>query len=315
MSSCPEWGLVKHERDVIDWLQEFAPPVHDPFCGGGSIPLEAQRLGLRARGSDLNPVAVLISKALVEFPPKFAGRTPVNSDADPAGNWAGARGLADDVRFYGRWMRAEAAKRIGALYPEVALPKGGEATVIAWLWARTVRSPDPRANGAHVPLASSFILSAKAGREAVVVPVVDREALTWRFEVKRNPSASDLMAAKTGTKTARGANFICLLTGSAIADTHVKSEAKAGRLGAALMAVVAENPEPRRRGAIGEADEGGGRLYLSPTAAQEDVATQVERPDVPEVDQPMPKNPRWFSPPDYGMPNYIDLFTPASSSR
>jgi putative DNA methylase len=150
------WGLGEEPPPpgdgpkILDYLQTKAPPVYDPFCGGGSIPLEAQRLGLRAYGSDLNPVAVLISKALVEIPPKFAGLPPVNRDAQAAlkagGTWKGkgAQGLAEDVRYYGRWMRDEAEKRIGHLYPKARLPDGTEATVIAWLWARTVRSPDPR---------------------------------------------------------------------------------------------------------------------------------------------------------------------------
>jgi putative DNA methylase len=160
---------------VIDYLQRHAPPVYNPFCGGGSIPLEAQRFGLRAIGSDLNPVAVLISKATVEIPPKFAGRPPVNPEArsrpDLLGReWKGAQGLAEDVRYYGRWMRDEAERRIGHLYPKARLPDGSEATVIAWLWARTVRSPDPTArtpqgSRAMVPLVSSFLLSTKEGKK------------------------------------------------------------------------------------------------------------------------------------------------------
>jgi putative DNA methylase len=150
---------------ILAYLGEKAPPVYDPFCGGGSIPLEAQRLGLRAYGSDLNPVAVLISKALVEIPPKFAGRPPVHPGADMHERYRGAQGLAEDVRYYGQWMRDEAERRIGHLYPKAQLPDSNEATVIAWLWARMVRSPDPRARGAMVPLVSSFMLSTRrAGR-------------------------------------------------------------------------------------------------------------------------------------------------------
>ena len=164
---------------ILDYLQTKAPPVYDPFCGGGSIPLEAQRLGLRAYGSDLNPVAVLISKALVEIPAKFAGLPPINPHAQAAlkagGDWngKGAQGLAEDVRYYGSWMRDEAERRIGHLYPKAQLPDGSEATVIAWLWARTVRSPDPSARGALVPLVSSFMLSTRQGKKAWVEPVID----------------------------------------------------------------------------------------------------------------------------------------------
>ena len=120
------------------------PPVLDPFCGGGSIPLEAQRLGLEAHARDLNPVAVLITKALIEIPPRFAGKAPVNPLAQEqlrlGACWRGAQGLADDVRYYGRWMRDRSSERIGDLYPPVTLGDGTEATVIAWLWARSGRT-------------------------------------------------------------------------------------------------------------------------------------------------------------------------------
>jgi putative DNA methylase len=281
---------------IIDYLQTNAPPVYDPFSGGGSIPLEAQRLGLKAMGSDLNPVAVLIGKALIEFPPKFAGCKPVNPEINKLHQWKGAHGLADDVRYYGRWMRAEAEKKIGHLYPKVKLKDGKtDATVIAWLWARTVPSPDPRAKGAHVPLASSFVLSAKVGREVIIKPVVDRTKMTWEFEIDDRPSAEALKAAKNGTKAARGANFTCLLTGAALDDTHVKAEAKAGRMSAALMAIVA----------VGN----GGRVYLAPTP-QHVKAAIVNAPDVPEIDQPLPNDPRAFWTVSYGIDTFAKFFTP-----
>jgi putative DNA methylase len=284
-----------NSQAIIDYLQTNAPAVYDPFSGGGSIPLEAQRLGLKAMGSDLNPVAVLIGKALVEFPPKFVGGKPVNPEVNELHQWKGAQGLADDVRYYGHWMREQAEKKIGHLYPKVKLKDGKEAAVIAWLWARTVPSPDPRAMGAYVPLVTSFVLSAKAGQEVVVKPVVDRAKMTWRLEVDTAPSKADIETAKKGTKAARGANFVCLLTGAAIDGAHVKAEAKGRRMGAALTAIVAEGPRSR--------------IYLTPTPEQLTV-TAIDAPEVPEVDQPMPRNPRWFSPPDYGMPNFKDLYTP-----
>lgn len=174
--------------EVNAYLATELPPVHDPFAGGGTIPLEAQRLGLRAIASDLNPVAVLINKALIEIPPKFAGMPPVNPESRRSASmktWKGAQGLAEDVRYYGKWMRDEAFKRIGHLYPKVQLPKehgGGEATVIAWLWARTVKCPNPSC-GAIMPLARSFVLSTKKGKEHWVEPVVDRKTKATRFEV------------------------------------------------------------------------------------------------------------------------------------
>ena len=291
---------------VLGYLREHAPPVCDPFCGGGSIPLEAQRLGLRAFGSDLNPVAVLISKATCEIPPKFAGRPPVNPERDPHVVWKGAQGLAEDIRYYGKWMRDEAEKRIGHLYPKVEVTEemakdrpdlrpyvGQRLTVIAWLWARTVASPNPMVRGAHVPLVSSFVLSSKNGREAIVVPLVDGEG-GYRFSVKSGGIGPDeLTKAKSGTKAARGANFTCVVSGTPIPGDHIKAEGKAGRMGTRLMAVVAEGQRSR--------------VYLPPMDEMEVVAKTAEptwRPD-----QELPKNPRWFSPPDYGMPTYADLFT------
>jgi putative DNA methylase len=269
--------------------------VYDPFSGGGSIPLEAQRLGLRAMGSDLNPVAVLIGKALVEFPPKFANAKPVNPEADELIHYKGAEGLAADVRYYGRWMREQAIRKIGRLYPKVKLKDGSEATVIAWLWARTVPSPDPRAKGAPVPLASSFVLSAKTGKETIVTPVVDRAKMTWRFEVKEKPTAAEMEAARKGTKAARGANFVCLLTGTAIDDKHVKSEAKAGRMGAALMAIVAEGKK--------------GRIYLAPQP-EHVKAANLKRPEVPEIEQPVPERLTGGTCYGYGLDRFDKLFTP-----
>jgi putative DNA methylase len=281
-------------QQIVDYLQEHAPPICDPFVGAGSIPLEAQRLGLKAVGSDLNPLAVLISKAVVELPAKFSGYKPVNPNVNELQRWNGASGLADDVRYYGRWMRQQAYKKIGHLYPKVRLKGGKEATTVAWLWARTVPSPDPRAKNAHVPLVSSFVLSTKADKEVIVKPVIDRVKMEWRFEINEKPSKDEIETAKKGTKASRGANFVCLLTGAAIDDRHVKAEAKAGRMAAALMAIVAEDQRSR--------------VYVAPLLAHVEAA-EVDAPEVPEVDQPMPKNPRWFSPPDYGMPNYKDLFT------
>lgn len=283
---------------VLAYLTEHAPPVYDPFCGGGSIPLEAQRLGLRAFGSDLNPVPVLISKALVEIPFRFAGLPPVRPGSGRTGldqPWRGAQGLAEDVRYYGRWMRKQAEARIGHLYPKVTLANGKSATVIAWLWARTVASPDPAAKGALVPLASSFVLAAKDGQEAVVRIVHDQSASHgWRFEVQDSGvTAADLELAKNGTKSARGTNFVCALTGAALDRRWITGEAEAGRMGARLMAIVAEGDR--------------GRLYVDPTIDQENTARLAMPTWKPDL--AMPDNPRWFSPPGYGLKTYGDLFT------
>ena len=302
------WGLGEEppaQEDhaaVLAYLQAKAPPVYDPFSGGGSIPLEAQRLGLRAYGSDLNPVAVLIGKALVEIPPKFAGLPPVNpaSRAERArgGRWQGrgAQGLAEDVRYYGAWMRHEAARRIGHLYPDATLPDGSKATVIAWLWARTVRSPDPAAKGAMVPLVSSFMLSTKEGKKAWVEPILDAAAPEgWRFEVRSGSlGKAEEDRLKKGTKTGHGANFACIRSGSAITGAHIKGEALEGRMGARMLAIVAEGSRSR--------------IYLSPTAKHAQVA-QSARP-IWQPDAELPPDARAFTPILYGMTDFSKLFTP-----
>lgn len=302
------WGLgeepptMQDTKAILDYLQTKAPPVFDPFSGGGSIPLEAQRLGLRSYGSDLNPVAVLIGKALVEIPPKFAGRPPVNPIAQAelersVGAWTGksAQGLAEDVRYYGQWMRDEAERRIGHLYPKVKSENGSEATVIAWLWARTVRSPDPAARGAMVPLVSSFMLSTKVGKKAWAELVIDASAPDgWRFEVKTGPLAkADEERLKKGTKTGRGSNFSCVLTGTAIDGDHVKAEGAAGLMGARLMSIVAEGNRSR--------------VYLSPNDTHEALAATAIPEWEPEGD--LPHDPRNFWTVQYGLTTFASLFT------
>jgi len=284
------------------------PAFHDPFAGGGAIPLEAQRLGLEAYASDLNPVAVTINKAMIEIPPKFAGRAPVgpvtsgDRQAKLHEDWRGAKGLAEDVRRYGAWMRAEAERRIGHLYPPIEvtadmakdrpdlLPYVGEKlTVIAWLWARTVKSPNPAFSHADVPLASTFVLSSKDGKQAYVQPVVEGDG--YYFTVKVGVPNED---AKNGTKLSRGANFQCLLSDTPIDPKYIKAEGVAGRMGARLMAIVAEGAR--------------GRVYLAPTSADETIA-QGARPDWrPET--PLPDDPRNFWTLSYGLAKFGDLFTP-----
>jgi putative DNA methylase len=253
---------------IRKYLAERAPPVLDPFCGGGSIPLEAQRLGLRAYGSDLNPVAVLITKALIEIPPKFEGLPPVNPEARQhqrlmEKEWNGAEGLAEDVRYYGKWMRDEAEKRIGDLYPKVKVTKemakerpelepyvGQELTVIAWLWARTVPSPNPACGGAGVPLIGSFWLSKKKGQEAFVQPVVDTTNNSYCFRVVLGKPPSDFDPSN-GTKVGR-ATFACILSGAVISGEYIDKQANAGNLKSQPLAIVAEGNRSR--------------VYLSPNS-------------------------------------------------
>lgn len=261
------------------------PLVFDPFAGGGSIPLEAQRLGLEAYASDLNPVAVLINKALIQIPPRWAGRAPTHPEASNRTRWTGSEGLAEDIRRYGLWLRDEAERRIGHLYPRASLPDGSAANVVAWIWARTVTCQNP-ACGATIPLASTFWLGKKKGKEAWINPIVcDREI---RFEIKGDPSGPP-----DPPKQGRGAKFKCLVCGTVAGEVHVRSEAMAGRMGAQLMAIAAQGD--RRR------------VYLPPDSLHAEAALIDAPPLVPQGQ--MPINPRWFSPPAYGMSDYSDLFT------
>ena len=298
-----------HPRAAELFNPEKLPAFHDPFAGGGALPLEAQRLGLEALASDLNPVAVLINKAMIEIPPRFAGRPPVNPhDRKRAAldEWRGARGLAADVRYYGQWMREEAEKRIGHLYPKIEITEemarerpdleplvGKELTVIAWLWARTVKSPNPAFAGVDVPLASTFMLSTKPGKEAWVEVIPTDQGYSFTVRTRASHGAPP-PEAKNGTKLARGANFRCVMSGAPIPGDYIYAEANAGRMGARLMAIVAEGDRSR--------------VYLPPTPEHEAIARQAQPPWKPEV--AMPENPRWFSPPLYGLKTYGDLFTP-----
>ena len=293
-------------RELFD--PDKLPGFHDPFAGGGSLPLEAQRLGLESYASDLNPVAVLINKAMIEIPPKFAGRPPVNpgsrGDKDlVARQWTGARGLAADVRYYGRWMRDEAEKRIGWLYPKVGVTAemaqarpdlepyvGRELTVIAWLWARVVKSPNPAFAQVDVPLASTFMLSAKKGKEAYVEPVIENGG--YRFTVKVG-KPEDAETAKAGTKLARGANFRCLMSGTPMDGKYIKGEGRAGRMGARLMAIVAEGD--RRR------------VYLAPTPEHETTSRQAKPEWSPELT--ISGSTQYLGVKPYGMAKFRDLFT------
>lgn len=300
---------VDHPRAKELFDRNKLPAFHDPFAGGGALPLEAQRLGLEAYASDLNPVAVLICKAMIEIPPKFAGRPPVNPKSRTekmlaVRQWKGAEGLAEDVRYYGEWIRDEAEKRIGNLYPKVeitaAMAKerpdlkpliGQHLTIIAWLWARTVKSPNPAFRNVDVPLASTFVLSTKAGKGAYIEPVIENGGYRFRVNVGR---PKDVEAVKNGTKLARGANFRCVMSGAPIAADYIRSEAQAGRMHSRMMAVVAEGER--------------GRVYLSPTQEMEVVACSVAPSWKPELKVPTPCH-DVDRLPMYGMPTWGDAFT------
>ncbi len=218
------------------------PPVYDPFSGGGSIPLEAQRLGLPAYGSDLNPVAVMIGKAMIEIPPKFKDKEPIHPGIKERSFYRNAEGLAEDVKYYGEWMRAKAWHSIGHLYPQVDLPKshgGGKATVIAWIWARTVPSPDPAFADVQVPLISNYTLKNSECQEVWIKPFTDKANKTYRFEVQSAPASQFDKASTEGTKTG-SATFRCILTDTPIPAKYIDEMASKGKMSRRLVAAIAE---------------------------------------------------------------------------
>lgn len=292
-NSNDEGILAEAKAEIMKSTDNNPPALLDPFAGGGAIPLEAQRLGLEAHAHDLNPVAVMINKAMIEIPPKFANMRPVNPESrgQLGGSAApkGAAGLAEDVRYYGEWMKQEAYKRIGHLYPKVKVPQaqgGGEATVIAWIWARTVKCPNP-ACGCTIPLTSTYILSKKKGNYAWVEPQVEDDHCTFTVHTETK------LPSNTSPKQGRGAAFMCPSCGQITLDSYTKEEGKAGHIGAQLMAIVAEGKK--------------GRIYLSPNSEHIHAAAVPKPEEYP--DGAMPTNPRWFSPPAFGMTDYSQLFT------
>lgn len=293
------WENSSNRRLLDQALEEITrytdgrlPTIYDPFCGGGSIPLEAERLGLNAYASDLNPVAVLITKCLIEIPPKYAGRDPINPEGKgktrAQGLWEGARGLADDVRYYGRKMRDAAFERIGRIYPEISLPKekgGRTATVIAWIWARTVTCPNP-ACGARMPLVHSFVLSTNTRESTWVDPVVDPRTKTIHMKLKIG-----VAPPTEGTVNRRGAK--CILCGGLASLDYIRAQGRAGQMGSQLLALVAQGPR--------------GRLYLEATEEHE-IAARVSAPkDI--LNEELSTHPQYMGTPRYGLTRQRDLFT------
>jgi putative DNA methylase len=305
-----KWENINNEQVLKEAREEILkstngnpPPVLDPFCGGGSIPLEAQRLGLEAHGSDLNPVAVLITRALIEIPPKFANRPPVHPQKNKQlieKEWRGAQGLAEDIRYYGQWMRDEAEKRIGHLYPKVKITEeilkerpeikhqgikvGDELTVIAWLWARTVKCPNP-ACGARAPLLRSFYLSRKKGREVFLKPIIDYKHKSINFEIDFQGQPTPHTTDRTGAR--------CLFCSEFIKKDQLRKTSTENGLQEIPLAVVVEGK--------------GGRIYLP---SKDSNWPDIKKVKYDFLNKPITNDHRWFSPPLYGLMEFSDLFTP-----
>jgi putative DNA methylase len=299
----------KHPQANELFDPEKLPAFHDPFAGGGAIPLEAQRLGLESYASDLNPVAVMINKAMIEIPPRFSGQEPVGPI--PSGekqgklveDWSGAKGLAEDVRRYSHWMREEAFKRIGHLYPRITITEemakvrddlkpyiGEELTALSWIWVRTVKSPNPAFQDTQVPLASSFVVSSKKGKEVWIEPKIENDK--YEFHLQLGPAPKN---AFTGTKTARGPNFTCIMSDTPITGDYIKEEGRNGRLGSKLMTVLFETFDGKKR------------FFLDPSAVLSTVPNTAPPESMPTT--PLPDDTRNFWIVNYGFDNYGKLFS------
>lgn len=305
--TCAEQADHPQAKSLFD--RNILPAFHDPFGGGGALPLEGQRLGLSSYATDLNPIAVLINKAMIEIPPRFAGISSVNPEqrnsSDLAGRAAhGVHGLAEDIRYYGNWMRDQAVKRIGQLYPKVEITKemvlerpdlkkyvGKKLGVISWLWARTVYSPNPAFANVAVPLVSSFVVSSKAGKEAYVDTVF--EGTSYSFKVKVG-KPSNIDSIKNGTSAGKWGGFRCLMSDVPMTYDYIRNEGQSHRIGVRLMGVVVEGTRER--------------VYLSPTVEMEDVANSAQPFWKPEQD--INYHPRDIKTQIYGLNQYSDLFTP-----
>ena len=295
-NSTNEEVLERARAEIMRSCGGELPPIYDPFSGGGSIPLEAQRLGLPAYGSDLNPVAVMIGKAMIEIPPKFKDMEPIHPGGKERAFYRNAEGLAEDVKHYGVWMREKAFERIGHLYPKVDMPEeygGGKATVIAWIWARTVPSPDPAFADVQVPLISSYLLSSTKGKEAWIEPSIDKAAKTISYNIRKGDTKSELDVIKLGTTAGKRQAFRCIMSEAAIPYEYIRKAGRSGKMGQKLIAVVAEGNN--------------GRAFVEPTNLQEDTALSARPKWKPETQ--LSDNRRDLPTQNYGLTTFGDLFT------
>ena len=281
--------LAEAKAEIDRCFPDGPPPILDPFAGGGSIPLEAQRLGLKALAGDLNPVAVLINKAMIEIPPRFAGMPPVHPSIEKTlTTWERAQGLAADVGAYGQWMRDEAQRRIGHLYPDATGSNGEKLTPIAWIWARTVISPDPSWSG-HVPLVASWTLANRPGKPKVwIEPIIERESQTIRYEIREG-------GEPTHERTVNRGNGTCIATGSAVPYGYIRDEAVAGGMSQSLLGIVAAGRK--------------GRVYCTPTSEDADLGERIPIPAW-KPESAVGHHPRNISPPPFGLDEWWKLFTP-----
>jgi len=295
-NSTNEAVLNRAKAEIEKSCSNNLPSIFDPFSGGGAIPLEAQRLGLSSYASDLNPVAVMIAKAMIEIPQVFKNSLPVNSSGKRRIQYIGVEGIVEDVETYGNKLKEIAQQKVGQFFPKVELPRdlgGGQTDVVSWIWARTVPSPDPSWQGAPVPLITTFILSKKKGKAACAEPKVDKDSGNITYSINQNPTSTELDTASEGTKSGRGANFRCLLSGAAITAEYVKEQAKDKKLGSQLVAIVGAGKRQR--------------YYLPASKDHEKIALQANHKITNQLK--LPKHPQYVGVGGYGMQYFEELYS------
>ena len=272
------------------------PRIHDPFSGGASIPVEAQRLGLKATGSDLNPVAVMIGKALVEIPSSLTLRKTIDAPIQRQTHYTKSELLSNDMKYFAEELYQNFQRRIKPFYPNITTSLNGKSeklTIFSWIWAKTVPSPDPAYSDCYVPLASSFMLSAKKGKKVCIVPEIDKWTKKITYQIQYDPDEQQTIVAKNGTKLSRGANFVCLLSGAAITPEYVKECGKNGRMSQSLIAIVALH--------------GRSKVYLPPDMDHEKLALDIIAPDFDDLD--LPRHPQYVGVRGYGVEKFKELFS------
>ncbi len=300
--------ISKDIESVRRFIQQYAPPVIDPFCGGGSIPIEAQRLGLDTFAIDLNPIPVLITKSLIELPHNLINQPPINPESRKEkklnNSCIGLTGLVEDLEYYGKWIGEEAERRIGHFYPKISITKeitaerpdlnsllGKDLPIISWIWARTVKSPDPSLKGVHVPLIKSFWLSKKNGKEAWIEPIIDKEKNTIQYKIHRGKPPSGVDPAQ-GT-VIKGSGPKCLISNQPISFEYIKKEGKSGKIGAILLAVVAQGVKEK--------------IYLPASNEQRDISQLVNPENYPITNIPLKA--LGFRIQAYGIDNHYKMYT------
>jgi adenine-specific DNA methylase len=220
-------------KEIKEFFGGRQPRVLDSFAGGGAIPLEALRLGCETHALELNPVAVLVLKAIIEYPRKFSKmEVKPRESLSSSGNH-----FLEDLKKWGDWVLEEAKKEIGRFYPSD--PNGN--IPVGYIWARTIRCQNPSCS-AEIPLMRRFWLAKKGNKKVSLKMIIDYENKTINFQVVKGKEIN----FDPSEGTTRRATVLCPLCGAGISDKIVRREARDGKMGQRLVAVVLHDPREGR---------------------------------------------------------------------